>query len=107
MLLRNWLELNPPPWRVSLFTMPVDADPSEVTAGQIHMLAHEVTVDEEGGTIIFYRSDGDAHLVLVEKALAPGVLEGGAWAGRYSNLQTPVEGFHPDVMLVVEPANMG
>jgi hypothetical protein len=84
--------------------MPVGADPSEVTAGQVHMLAHYCDVDEEGGTMVFYRNDGDAHLVLVEGALGPGTLEGGAWAGTYANLETPLEGFYREVMVVVERA---
>lgn len=104
MFLREWLAANPPPWRVSFFTMPFNADPSELTAGQMHVLVHEVAADDKGGTLIFYRSDGDAHIVLVENALAPGVLEGGAWVGRYANLQTPLDGFQKEVVLVVQKA---
>ncbi len=104
MFLREWLAANSPPWRVSFFTMPVNADPSELTAGQMHVLVHEVAADDEGGTLVFYRSDGDAHIVLVENALAPGVLEGGAWVGRYANLQTPLNGFQKEVVLVVQKA---
>lgn len=102
--MREWLAANPPPWRLSFFTMPLDGDPSEYTAGQMHFLVHDVAAYEDGGTLTFYRNDGDAHIVLVENALAPGVLEGGAWVGRYANLQTPLDGFQKEVVLVVQKA---
>ncbi|MGB9845901.1 MAG: hypothetical protein ACPLRH_00155 [Desulfotomaculales bacterium] len=102
MLLRDWLATNEPPFYVSLFTMPLEGDPSEITAGQVHLVAHQVYVDDRSGTVIFCRKDGEAHIVLVEGALAPGVSEGGAWAGYYANLSCTVEGFRTGVMVVVD-----
>ncbi|MGQ9498518.1 MAG: hypothetical protein ACUVSP_09595 [Desulfotomaculales bacterium] len=104
MRLREWLAANPAPYRVSLFTVPASGEnPAEFTAGQVHLLADEVAADDEGGTLCFYRRDGGGHVVLVEQALSDGVLEGGAWVGRYANLTTPVEGFQRDVLVVVQP----
>ncbi|MEW6448851.1 MAG: hypothetical protein AB1426_12360 [Bacillota bacterium] len=109
MLLREWLAAHPGPYRVSLFTVPTgqDVNPAEVTAGQAHLLADGVAAGEDGGTLCFYRRDGGGHLVLVERALSPGVLEGGAWVGRYVNLTVPVDGFRPEVLVVVEKAEEG
>ncbi|KUK40837.1 MAG: hypothetical protein XD69_1107, partial [Clostridia bacterium 62_21] len=43
------------------------------------------------------------HVVLVERALSPGVVQDGAWVGRYANLTVPVDGFRPEVVVTVLP----
>ncbi|MDH7578260.1 MAG: hypothetical protein QHH75_10690 [Bacillota bacterium] len=101
--LSEWLTENPVgPYEVCLFTVKPGEDPGEYTAGRVVFRAEKAKL--QNGVVTFNGPNGE--VVLVEAALdGPeiGVLETGQsfWRAGYVNLEVTVEGFYPNVVVVV------
>jgi|GEM_PF-2931596 len=103
--LSEWLTENASgPYEVCLFTVKPGEDPAEYTAGRVIFRADRA---EARDGVVTFRQDGlSGEVTLVEAALdgpEAGVMETREpfWRAGYVNLAVPVEGFYPDVVVVV------
>lgn len=104
--LSEWLTDNTTgPYEVCLFTVKPGEDPAEYTAGRVIFRADRAELQD--GVVTFRQDAPGGEVTLVEAAMEgteAGVLDETGqsfWRAGYVNLAVPVDGFYPDVVVVV------
>ena len=103
--IRHFTQDIPPPWAVTVWTLPIDGtNPSEYSAGFFSLLADRVELSP--GEIVFSSEQGIFYFVL-RAVGAVEQLEDGAIQFPYVNLKVTPEGFAEPVYVTIarrEPA---
>ena len=100
-LIREYLVKVPPPWRVTMWTMPADGrSPAEYTAGYFSIIADKYTIPDEGPITLYKEMEGVFVIVPPAIGVIEELVEGGI-RFTYKNLNTTPGDFKNDTVVTI------